>query len=576
MRLPLLASLRAHDAGARRDDLLAGVITAILLIPQGMAYAMLAGLLAQMGLYASVIPMMVYALLGSSRTLSVGPVAVAALMVASALAAFADGDSQRWSQGAIILAAETGLILMLMRLLGLGQLVNFISHPVLSGFTSGAALLIILSQLGHLLGLAIPRGNPWEIGQHLTAHYALTNPSTLVCSALAIGGLLLGRSPLIKLLRRLGWTPHSASTLSRLIPLALVLLASFIAAYNHAHSQYGVAVVGKIPSGLPWPSLNFVAYQGWAALLPSALLIALVAFVESISVAKVLAAKRKQRIDPNQELGALAMTNLAAACAGSMPVAGGFSRSVVNFEAGAQTQVASLVTALVVALVALFFTAWLEHLPQAVLSAIIVVAVAQLIDLKAAKDIFTYDRRDGWTLVTTLLGVLILGIEAGLVAGIVLALALYLKRSSQPHMAVVGRVPGTEHFRNIERHAVDCNEQVLSIRVDENLYFANIAAVENYIQQQLAQRPSIRAVILVMSAVNYIDSSAQEQLALLDESLLTRGITLHMAEVKGPVMDALARSDWGLALRPRIHLSTHIALQQCLSEAQVNPPKQPI
>ncbi len=560
-RLPLYQALIASDSGSRRDDLLAGAITAILLIPQGMAYAMLAGLPPQLGLYASILPPAVYALFGSSRALAVGPVAVAALMVAHALHAYADGESQEWMNGALILAAETGLVLLLMRVLRLGTLVQFISHPVLSGFTSGAAILIIVSQLKHLTGLSISANAPLATLGAVAEQLPASNSATLLFGGTAIVLLLAARTPLISLLCRSGLAPRTASLVSRMAPLAVVLLATALAAWTDAAERHGLAIVGAIPAGLPRPSLDFLQASGWLELAPSAALIALVGYVESISVAKVLAARRKQKVDPNQELTALAVSNLAAAAVGSMPVAGGFSRSVVNFEAGAQTQLAGIVTALLVALVALFFTGWFQHLPHAVLAAIIVVAVAQLIDTDTARHIFAYDRGDGLTLLATLFGVLAFGIDVGLIMGIALALALFLRRTSEPHMAVVGRVPGTEHFRNIERHQVDCLDQILMLRIDENLYFANISTVENFIEAQLNLRPETRYVLLVMSAVNFIDSSAEEQLELLEESLRAREIELHLSEVKGPVMDRLSKTRLGSELSLRIHLSSHLAMQ---------------
>ena len=562
MQLPLLRALRSPDAGSRLDDLIAGAITAILLIPQGMAYALLAGLPPELGLYASIIPPAIYALFGTSRTLAVGPVAVAALMVANALAIYAGDDQSRWIDGAMILAAQTAAVLMLMRIFRLGVLVNFISHPVLSGFTTGAAILIIISQIKHMTGLDVPRGEAAHTLMSIAQQLPATNLVTLGFAAGAIVLLLLGRQSLSRALQAAGLSTRSAGMISRAAPLLVVFIATALAAQLDAASRFDLSIVGAIPAGLPTPSLAFLSLPGWIELAPSAVLIALVGYVESISVAKVLAARRKQKIDANQELTALAVTNFAAAAAGTMPVAGGFSRSVVNFEAGAQTQLAAIITAALVAVVALFFTGWFHHLPQAVLAAIIVVAVTQLIDIKGARSIFAYDRGDGATLVATMIGTLVLGIEAGLVAGIVLALGLYLKRTSAPHMAVLGRVPGTEHFRNTQRHHVDCDQRLLIIRVDENLYFANTAAVEAYIEAQIDQAPGIRYVLLVMSAVSYIDASALEQLELLEESLRHRDNELHLSEVKGPVMDRLQTTRLGQLLATRrIHLSTHMAVK---------------
>ena len=559
---PLFAHLRAPDRGAFRDDLLAGVITAILLIPQGMAYALLAGLPPEMGLYASIVPPFVYAFFGTSRALAVGPVAVAALMVASALSAYAEGDQAKYLTGALILAAETGLILLALGVFRLGALVSFISHPVLSGFTAGAAVLIITSQLKHLTGIDVPRGEGFETTHAIAMRLGEFNTETLTFGMATVVLLLLARRPLRRLLTGLGLSSRAAAITSRTAPLLIVIVATAIAAVVRADTTAGVAIVGAIPAGLPTPTLVFLTASGWIDLLPSAVLIALVGYVESVSVAKVLAARRRQRIDANQELTALGFTNVAAAVAGAMPVAGGFSRSVVNFDAGARTQLAAIITAALVAIVALFCTAWFYYLPNAVLAAIIVVAVAQLIDVRGARRVWAYDKADGVALVVTALAVLALGIEAGLLIGIGLSLALYLWRTSQPHMAVMGRVPGTEHFRNVCRHVVETDPRLLIVRIDENLYFANAEAVEAYLMEHVEASDTIEHLLLVLSAVSYIDSSALEVLEHLADDLQAAGITLHLAEVKGPVMDRLKQSALHQSLTPdRVHLTTFGAVE---------------
>ena len=562
IRLPLFEQLRAEGRSALADDLLAGAITAILLVPQGMAYAMLAGLPPELGLYASIVPPFVYALFGSSRALAVGPVAVAALMVASALTAHAAGDASRYLTGALILSAETGMILLLLGVFRLGALVSFISHPVLSGFTAGAAVLIITSQIGHLTGVAVPRGDGFETLRALAGRLNEINLPTFAFGMLSVVLLLLAQEPLQGCLRRAGVSPRAAAIASRTAPLLVVVAATAVVAAAQLDRHAGVAVVGAIPAGLPTPSLAFLRADGWLELLPSAVLIALVGYVESVSVARVLAARRRQKIDANRELAALGISNVAAAIAGTMPVAGGFSRSVVNFDSGARTQLAAIITATLVAVVALFFTSWFEHLPNAVLAAIIVVAVAKLIDWRGARRIWIYDKSDGVALGVTALAVLVLGIEAGLLVGIGLSLALYLWRTSQPHMAVVGRVPGTEHFRNVRRHAVETDPRVLILRIDENLYFANAEAVESFLMQQLEADERVRYVVLVLSAVSYIDASALEVLEHLAEDLHTAGIELHLAEVKGPVMDRLHGTRLMAMLGPhRFHLSIYQAVQ---------------
>jgi len=552
----LLKQMQGSGAAHLSDDVLAGVITAILLVPQGMAYAMLAGLPPEMGLYASILPPIVYALIGSSRTLAVGPVAVAALMVANALSThFGNESSEAALAGAMILAAETGALLLLMGIFRVGTLVSFISHPVLSGFTSGAALLIVSSQLKHLSGIQLERGDLFATVIPFFQRIGDIHVPTLMFGLISILLLLLARKPMARFLVARG-IPHStAAIIGRMAPLVIVIGSTVVAGVSQAEG-YGLSVVGAIPGGLPVPDLDFLSAEGWVALLPSAVLIALVGYVESVSVAKVLAARRRQKIDANRELTALGMSNIAAAVGGAMPVAGGFSRSVVNFDAGARTQFAAIVTATLVAVVAAFFTDWFYYLPNAVLAAIIVVAVVQLVDISGAVAIWRYDRADGIALLATGLAVPFLGIESGLLIGIGLSLVLYLWRTSQPHMAILGRVPDTDHFRNVNRYRVDTLPSVLIIRVDENLYFANANAVETYLMQKVSCNEDVHDVVLLMSAVNYVDSSALEMLEHLEMDFRATGVSMHLAEVKGPVMDRLRHTKLGKALAAsRIHLS---------------------
>lgn len=561
--LPLFEQLRAADRGTWWEDLIAGILVAMLVIPQSMAYALLAGLPPETGLYASILAPLIYALLGTSRTLAVGPVAVVSLMVASALGKHLGANPQLWLTGAVILAAEGGLFLLLLGVFRLGALVNFISYPVLSGFTSGAAVLIIITQVSHLTGINLPPGDALETLWALINRASEVHGPTVVFALLALLLLLTGRGPLIRLLRRAGMAARAATLLSRTVPLMAVILGTLAAAALNADDAYGLSVVGSVTAGLPRPSFDFLtAADWWQALLPSAILIALVGYVESVSVAQALAARRRQQVNANRELIALGASNIATAVVGTMPVAGGFSRSVVNFDAGARTQLAGIITAGMIGVVALFFTNWLYYLPEAVLAAVIVVAVAQLIDINAARRVWAYDRAEGMILIATGVAVLSLGIELGLVLGIGLSLALHLWRTGHPHIAVVGRLPGTEHFRNVNRHVVETNSRVLAVRVDENIYFANAAQVASFITSHLAAAPDAQDLLLVMGAVNSIDTSGLEMLEYLEESLAHAGIDLHLAEVKGPVQDRLRYTRLGQRLAGRIHLTTGQAFTQ--------------
>ena len=560
--LPLCADLRTLDRHGLIQDLLAGTFTAILLIPQALAYALLGGLPPEVGLYASIVPALVYALLGTSRTLAVGPVAVGGVMVAAALTPYAGGDPDKYLTGALILSALTGAILLALGVLRLGWLTAFISNPVLSGFTSGSAIFIVGTQLAALTGISVtPDAGFAEVLATLERELPNANPATTVFGLSAVILLVLARRPLARALARLGMTPGGTVMLTRTAPLAVVVTTTVVAMITDAHARWGVASVGGVPAGLPSLRLDFLAAPGWLTLLPSAGLMALIAYVGSISVAKALAFRRREKIDPDQELRALGIANIAAACAGAMPVAGGLSRSMVNFDAGARTQLAAIVTACWVALAALLFTGLLTDLPKAVLAAIIVVAVWQLVDFKGVRDTWRYDRGDGAAQGATLIGVLAFGIELGLLIGVGLALLLFLYRTSRPHVAVVGRIAGTEHFRNIHRHVVETWPRLLLVRVDENLYFANVPKVESELQNLVVDREGLRDLVLIFSGVAYIDASALEMLENFALGLAEAGIRLHLAEVKGPVLDRLRNSELLARLGTGcIHLSTQQAV----------------
>ncbi len=566
---PLLADLRSGGAGNVGADTLAGTLTAVLLIPQALAYALLAGLPPQLGLYASVMPVIVYALLGSSRSLAVGPVAVAAVMVSAALTPYAGGDVDRYLTGAMILSALTGLILLAFAALRLGWLANLVSHPVLSGFTTGAALFIIGTQFAGLTGISVP-GDVALPGLLMALIDDVSQAQRLV---MIIGGismalLIIGRAPLVSLLVRLGLAQTTATVASRVVPLLVIFAATGLSSRFGVSAQ-GVAVVGSVPQGLPLPTLSFLAEPGWLMLLPSALMIAIIGYVESISVAKTLAFRRKEKVTPNRELGALGAANLMAAVASTMPVAGGFSRSMVNFDAGARTQLAAIVTALWVAAAAYLFTSLLADLPKAVLSALIVVAVWQLVDFKSLRRNLAYDRMEGAAQIITLLGVLMLGIEPGLLLGAAVALLSFLYRTSRPHIAVVGRMADQAHFRNIRRHPVQTFPGLLMMRVDESLYFANAPFLEDALQTHILETPNLRAVLLIMSGVNAVDASGLEVLETLEAALETQGVALHLAEVKGPVTDRLKGTSLMQRIGPgRLHLSAQDAVNHLIGGPQ--------
>ncbi|WP_052166359.1 SulP family inorganic anion transporter [Methylobacter tundripaludum] len=545
---PIAGWLKSYTRQEFNSDVFAGIITAILLVPQGIAYAILAGLPPQLGLYASILPPVLYALLGTSRTLSVGPVSIAAIMIASALTAPEISALGTPVQSALILSAESGIIMLLMALLRMGGLVNFISHPVLTGFTSGAALLIIGSQLPQLLGLKTPSCG---VDVVCYSHYfSGLVPVTLLIGLAAIGLLVFFGKPLVFILKNTGMQPYLITAISKCGPLLTIMLATLAVSYFDLTGQQNVAVVGQVPSGFPALNMDFSPIEKGYALLPYSGFIALIAYVESVAIAKVTANFRNEKIIPNQELIALGVANLAAAVSGGMPVAGGFSRTMVNFAAGARTQMAMLIAAGLLALAVIFFSPLFENIPKAALAAIILVAIIPLVKLSDIAHTWRYDRGDGIAETATLLGVLVYGIEEGITLGIILTLISHLRKTSQPHIAVVGRIPGTEHYRNIKRHSVETWPHLLLLRVDESITFANINYIEEFINAELRRQPNLKHIVLIFTSISDIDTTALEVLENLNHTLQASKMTLHISEAKGPVLDKLEKTDFLRQLKP--------------------------
>lgn len=559
--IPAVRWLRAYRRADLTGDITAGIITAILLIPQAMAYSVLAGLPPEIGLYASIAPPMLYALFGSSRALAVGPVAVASLMVAAAVGAVAVPGTAEYYAAALILALMIGLFLLVLGIARLGFVANFLSHPVMAGFTSAAAIVIAISQLKHLLGLSPPRTESVDgILLYIASHLGDANVAAIAIGAGSIFLLLMSRRYLEA---GLAWLPLPKAMLkagAKAGPLFVVAAMTGLAATLNLEQAVGLNVVGAIPAGLPPLTVPDFALERWLELAPSAALIALVSFVESVAIAQFLASKRRQKIDVNRELTGLGIANIGAAFTGGSPVCGGFSRSAVNFSAGANTQLAAIVTASLIALSVMFFTPLFYHLPLAVLAAIVIVAVLGLVDVKSLRRSWAYSKSDAAAWVATFAVVIAQGIEAGIAVGVVVSIALFLWRSSRPHIAIVGRLGESEHFRNVERHRVRTCSHVLAIRVDESLFFANARYIETYLLTAVADQPKVTDVVLICSAVNAIDSSALESLENIITELHNAAVTFHLAEVKGPVMDRLEKVGFLKHLgNGKVFLSTHDA-----------------
>ncbi|SHL25215.1 SulP family inorganic anion transporter [Roseibium suaedae] len=557
--LPILSWARIYDRETATSDLVAAIIVTIMLIPQSLAYALLAGLPPEVGLYASILPLVAYAIFGTSRALAVGPVAVVSLMTASAVGELAAQGTAEYLGAAITLAFLSGLMLMAMGFFRLGFLANLLSHPVISGFITASGLLIASSQLKHIFGIPAGGHTLYDILLAIASTIGSTNPITLVIGVCATLFLFWVRKGLKPLLLRLGFKPFLADIITKAGPVAAVAVTTLIAAGFDLGAK-GVKLVGDIPSGLPMPHLPALDSALWLDLAPAALLISVIGFVESVSVAQTLAAKKRQRIEPDQELIGLGASNIASAISGGYPVTGGFARSVVNFDAGAETPAAGAYTAVGIAVATLFLTPLLTNLPQATLAATIIVAVLSLVDFKAIRRTYAYSRSDFAAMAATILVTLFFGVEQGVVTGVILSIALHLYRSSRPHMAVVGIVPGTEHFRNVDRHSVVTGERVLSIRVDESLFFANSRYLEDKIYALIAERPTIEHVVLMCPAVNAIDASALESLEEINHRLQDSGVSFSLSEVKGPVMDKLKRTDFLAHLTGKVFLSQYDAL----------------
>ena len=542
-----------YRRGPLHDDLLAALVVSVLLIPQSLAYAQLAGLPPQVGLYASLLPLVAYAALGSSPLLGIGPVAVLALMISQALGQRPDGiDAQA---AALVLAAEIGLLLAAAAWLRLDALASLLSVPVLQGFETGATLSIALSQLPLVVGSSA-RGSslPAVLASWRHAE-TLWTPLTALYGGLAMLALWASRRHLVDgLARRL--PRQRAEMAGRFAPL-LVLGSAIACAALTGVAQHGVTLVGELPALTPKFALPLADAELWWRLLPSALPIALVAFVSSLVVAESLARRHGGRIVPRRELMGLAGANLAAAVSGGMPVAASFSRSVVNADAGSRTRMAGVFTAALMGLAMLLLARPLAWLPNAVLAATIVVAVLSGLSLAPYRLAWRYSYSEWALMVGVATLTLLVGVTWALGAGVAASIALLLRRTSRPHVALIGRIPGSEHFRNADRHDVELTPGVVGLRIDESLLFTNTRQLADVVVRKLAKHPEARRVVLLMSPVNRIDLSGLEALQALQDALSARSVRLDLSEVKGPVLDRLRRSDWTRWFRGRVFLSHH-------------------
>ena len=556
--LPILDWGRYYDRSTLTNDLVAALIVTIMLIPQSLAYALLAGLPPEMGLYASMLPIIFYAIFGTSRALAVGPVAVVSLLTVAAVSKIAVPGTSEYIVAAITLAFLSGLILFALGLFRLGFLANFLSHPVIAGFITATGIIIAVSQLKNILGIDAHGHTIPDLSRSLAHNLSGLNWITAVIGVVTTGFLFWVRKGLLPLLDSLGVAPRIASIIVKTGPIAAIVATTLVVWFFDLTAK-GVQVVGDVPKGLPPFTMPSLSMDMWSNLIGAAILISIIGFIESVSVAQTLAAKKRQRIDPDQELIGLGAANLGASFTGGFPVTGGFSRSVVNYDAGADTPAAGAYTAIGLAGASLFLTPLIFHLPKATLAATIIVAVLSLVDFSVLKKTWHHSKADFAAVISTISITLLMGVELGVSAGVTVSILIHLYKSSRPHMAIVGQVPKTEHYRNILRHDVLTDPKILTIRVDESLYFANTRYLEDRIYDEVAQQLEVQHVVLMCSAVNTIDMSALQSLEAINERLYAGGVTFHFSELKGPVMDQLSATGFLDVLSGEVFLSQHNA-----------------
>lgn len=534
---PLLQDFGDYTKQALKRDLSSGITVGIMLIPQGMAYALIAGLPPQYGLYASAVPLLIYAFLGTSKHLGVGPVALISLLVASAVAPIAETPDE-YIALSILLALMVGGLQLLFGLMRLGFLVNLLSHPVLSGFVSAAAIIIGLSQLHHILGISSVTGGVHEIIYGLATQLASVELITLAIGVAAIGMIF-----------------YAKKKFPALPGPVLAVVAGILFIYFTNLNEAGVSIVGEIDRGLPAMVISALDWDMMTQLMPMAVAIALVAFMESIAVGKAVQQKSKEyKIDSNKELIALGAANIGGSIFQAFPVAGSFSRTAINYEAGAKTGVSGIVSAVVVILTLLFLTPLFYYLPNAVLGAIIIVAVIGLIDFKEIKRLWSIGHYDRYMLLATFAGTLFIGIKEGILLGVTLSVIMLLYRSARPNHAVIGKIPGTQVYRSVSRYDTEEEPAVIVFRFDAPLHFANAEYFREKVNALANQKSDTRCVVLDLNGVNEIDSTGLDELLETMKDLREKNVSVKLAEVKAPVRDMLKKSskedqEWAFYMR---------------------------
>lgn len=556
--LPAWQWLQDYSAGKFKSDALAALIVIAMLVPQGMAYAMLAGLPPIMGLYASMIPMIMYALIGGSTTLSIGPVAIISMMTFATLNPLFEAGSPAYIEAAMLLALLVGIISLLLGLLRFGFLIQLISHPVIKSFIIASALLIALGQLKFLVDIPLNGNSIPEFIQSLVQYMPNADMASLIFGIASI--LFLIYLPKILNSQAVQGRIGSTNFIVKSVPLILVVISIALTVY-FGLKDFGIKTVGEIPSGFPPVRIPHWNLDLVLTLLPGAAMIAMISFVESLSIAQATALQQRSHLNSNQELAALGLANISAGLTSAFPVTGSLSRTVVNADAGAKTPMAGVLSSLLIILVTLYFTGFFKDLPLVILAATIIVSIWKLVDFKPFLDTWRYSKADGIAMWITFFGVIFIDISTGLMIGIISTFILMLWRISRPHMAVIGLVEGTQHFRNVQRRHVLTSPEIMSMRIDENLTFLNANALKGFLINQVSQHPKLRHVVINCSSVSSIDFSALEMLEDINSELNKLDIRLHFSEIKGPVMDRLQHSKLLRQLSGQIYLTHYQAMQ---------------
>jgi len=556
-----------YNSSIFTEDLVAAIIVTILLVPQSLAYALLAGLPPQVGIYVSIFPLLAYALLGSSKYLNVGPTAVISIMTAASISILP--ESERLISAAA-LGVMTGSILLVAWLFKAGFIMNFVSRPVVSAYITGAAILIIISQLKHIFGVNIYSSTALSMLSELIKNMYNINEYSMLIGICAISLLIIINRYLAYSLIRLRIKSRRAKLVGRIAPILIVAIFIMFSSFYNFSNTFDLNVVGEIPKGLPPFSIPVLPYSSLQSLAMPAVVIAIVAFVDSCSTAQELAARSRSRVDSNKELLSLGASNLVAGMTGGYPINGSMSRSAVNFNAGGKTRFVGLLVAMMMALTAVFLTPILKDLPLAVLAALIIVACFSLVDFKNLWETWVYSRADGITAIATFSSVLIFGVQWGVLVGVILAMALHINSTLLPHMPLVGRFPGTEHYRDSGRFNVETNEIIKTLRVDESLYYANARYLEDRVAQVVEESPDLKDLVLMCTAVNRIDASALSSLEEINKRLKSAEIRLHFSDMQSRVKERLFRSNFLDKLSGQIFLSQHEAMEELEPEPDWN------